>query len=666
VILISIDTCRADVLSCYGYDRKTTPYIDEFAEDATLFENAISAVPITLPSHCSMLTGTIPPYHGVRSNMGQRLMPTNQTLAETLQAWGYATGAVVSAFVLDHQHGLDQGFDDYADTFRPGPDGRPPNERGAAETTEVAIKWLRERADQNNLFLFVHYYDPHLPYQPPQEFLDRFGNGEWDRYAGEVAYVDRQIGLVLAELKRLDLYDDALIIITSDHGEMMGEHGEMGHQFFIYQPAVRVPLIMKLPGQSVGRRVTEMVGLVDVLPTVCSSVGAEAPTSLDGRDLSACLAGSAEPPGGSRTMYAESVAPRRFDANELWGLVGKQWKYIYTTRPELYDLPRDPGEAQDLYAQEPDRARAMEDQLRDILKTRTRQVSPAGTQIDSEARQRLESLGYVGQDYDANETVGLSQSRQDPKDVVSYHSRFQQVVAWKETGQFQDAIVLCRELVAERDEFSTVQLFLARLLSSTSQQVDVPEERLTESLRHYDAAIALKNTDASAFSSRGLAHQLLGDQEKALADYNHAVDLEPTVVETYLSRATLLGGMKRWDAALSDLHQAVKLDPENPRARDMRDRLVSFLAEWRSFLAQTSQAIETSPEGVGLYVRRAIALDQLGRTDDALADCDQAMGLLAPGPSPQREKLEQLARTIRQGTPPRGQLPADMFGPPGR
>ena len=649
VILISIDTCRADVLSCYGCDRQTTPHIDALAEQATLFENAISPVPITLPSHCSMLTGTIPPYHGVRSNMAYRLMPTNQTLAESLQASGYATGAVVSAFVLDGRYGLDQGFDDYDDTFRPEPDGRRPNERGAAETAEVAIEWLRDHVDQEKLFLFLHYYDPHLPYQPPPAFLDRFGSTQWDRYAGEVAYVDQQIGVVLKELKRLGLYDDAMIIITADHGEMMGEHGEMGHQFFIYQSAVRVPLIVKLPGQLAGRRVKEVVGLVDVLPTVCSFAGVETPASLDGRDLSAYLTDQPAPADG-RPYYCESIVPRRYNANELWGLVEAGWKFIETTRPELYDLRQDPAEARNLYNQHEGRARAMEDRLKDIFASRSRNLLPSPVQISREARQRLESLGYVGFGYDTSQPEGattFNRSRQDPKDVVSYHSRFQQAVAWKETGQYDQALELGRELVIERDDVFTVQIFLARLLSSTAQHLDDPEARLAESLGHYNAAIELNSADSSAFAFRGVVRELLGDREGAQADYSHVIDSQPTVAENYVRRAMLLGGMKRWDDALNDLRQAAQLDPEDERAKTMRARLSAFRTKWQDALAQTSRAIEANPTEVGLYVRRAISLDQLGRTDDALADCNRAVSLLPPGADRQRTKIEQLAQIIR-------------------
>ena len=666
ILLISIDTLRADTLGCYGYPRDTSPNLDALAGQATLFEKVVSPVPITLPSHCSMMTGTITPYHGVRNNLAYRLMPVNQTLAESLNASDYTTGAVVSSFVLNHRYGMDQGFDSYDDAFQNAADRGFGAERFATEASDAALTWLGANTDAENFFLFLHYYDPHLPYEPPKAFRDRFGESERDRYDGEVAYVDEQIGRVLDDLKRRGLYDAMLIIVTADHGEMLGEHGEMGHQFFIYESAVKVPLIIKLPGQRDARRVTGTVGLVDLMPTVCSLVGIDVPTSLDGRDLSAQLTESAEPIDDDRSFYSESVVPRRYGAGELWGLVGQRWKYIHTTRPELYDLQSDPGEARDLHDQEPGRARAMDDQLRKLLKDRARNVLPTDTQISREARQRLESLGYVGLGYDADQPGGaynFDRTRHDPKDLVSYHSRFQAAIAFKAAGEFEEAIPICRQLAAERDDVFTVQIFLARLLSSTFRQAPSSEDRLAEAVRHYDAAIGMNDADASAFSSRGLAHQLLGDREKALADYGRAIELQPTMVEHYVNRAKLLGLMKRWDEVLDDLKKAASLDPENARVPVMRDRLASFLAKWRQIGVGATQAIKQNPRDVGLYVRRAIALDQLGRTQDALADCRRALDLLPPMAADQREKIQQLIATIQQGTFPRGDLPPEMFAP---
>lgn len=276
IVLISIDTCRADYLSCYGYPRKTTPNIDDLAKEGILFENVISPVPLTLPGHASMLTGTIPPYHGVHNNTDYKLASSNVTLAERLKEAGYTTSAFISAFVLDSQFGLNQGFDTYNDDFEDRHMAANISERKAAEVSRLGAGWLENNRDRD-FFLFLHYYDPHNPYEPPQPFsTDYAGN----LYAGEIAYTDHCIGQIIAKLKELALYESTLIIVTGDHGEMLGEHGEKDHGFFIYQSAIKVPLIFKLPRPGRTKTVSSPVGLIDILPTVCRLLGIEPPLHI--------------------------------------------------------------------------------------------------------------------------------------------------------------------------------------------------------------------------------------------------------------------------------------------------------------------------------------------------------------------------------------------------
>ena len=250
VILISIDTCRADYLGCYGYSQEITPNIDNLAEEGVLFFNTFSPVPITLPAHSSMLCGTTPPYHGTHDNNDYRLDPSNVTLAEILQKNGFSTGAVISAFVLDSKFGLNQGFDYYNDRFENKSHALSINERKAEEASRLAVNWIVDHKNEK-FFLFLHFFDPHQVYEPPEPFLSKFKDNP---YAGEIAYTDNCVGEIIQKLKALGLYDSSLIVITSDHGEMLGEHGEMTHSYFIYQSAVKVPLIFNLPGLFKGKR----------------------------------------------------------------------------------------------------------------------------------------------------------------------------------------------------------------------------------------------------------------------------------------------------------------------------------------------------------------------------------------------------------------------------
>ncbi|MHC4207633.1 MAG: sulfatase, partial [Planctomycetota bacterium] len=358
VVLISIDTCRSDYLSCYGYPRQTTPNIDQIADQGVLFENTISPVPITLPAHCTMMTGTIPPYHGVRNNIGYQLSQSDQTLAEMLSAEDFRTAAIVSAFVLDSKFGMAQGFETYNDRFVDVRHALSGDERIGEETSRFALEWLDEHQSEK-FFLFLHYYDPHDDYEAPEPFAAEYADNP---YAGEIAYTDHCIGRVINKIKEAGLYDSSLIIITGDHGEMLGEHGELTHTYFVYQSAVKVPLIFKLPGQTKSRRIPDCVGLVDILPTICGLLGIDKSDGIQGRDLSPHFKG--KPPfDKNRALYSESIVPTRYGANALMALTTERYKYIQSTRPELYDITRDPNEQNNLFEQQPECGTSFENQL---------------------------------------------------------------------------------------------------------------------------------------------------------------------------------------------------------------------------------------------------------------------------------------------------------------
>jgi len=302
VVLISLDTCRPDRLSCYGYPKKTTPNIDRLAAHGVLFANAYTPIPTTLPAHCSMMTGQIPPIHGVFSQ-GVFLPPAAHTLAETLKTEGFTTGAFTSSFVLDSRFSMDQGFDTYDDDFPDSPYNA--RRRPGDQTSARAMKWLEDNADANRLFLFAHYFDAHAHFGSyvdtkgsffsPVPLTEDFTN---DPYASGVAFADHCVGMVIDKLKELGLYESTLIIITGDHGEMLGEHGEDYHGYFIYESNIRVPLVIRLPNQTQARRVEDAVGLIDILPTVCSLLNIPPPHVCPVR-ISAPIFGPRRPPTGS-------------------------------------------------------------------------------------------------------------------------------------------------------------------------------------------------------------------------------------------------------------------------------------------------------------------------------------------------------------------------------
>ncbi|MGH8459164.1 MAG: sulfatase, partial [Nevskiales bacterium] len=340
VILITVDTLRADRVGAYGYSKARTPNLDGLAASGVRFERAFSPVPITLPSHACMLTGTYPMRNGMHDFSGNRLDPAMPTLATVLKAQGYATGAVVGAAVLDRRFGLNNGFDFYYDNFdfnRMLETNLDAMERPGNLVMDQALAWLRKNSSRR-FFLWVHLYDPHHPYNPPAPYNTQLA----DPYDGEIAFADAQVGRLLRYLKLGGLLSNTLIVLAGDHGEGLGEHGEKTHGFFIYNSTLQVPLLMKLPSSAVAGKklVADAVSLVDVMPTVLEALRLPAPPQVQGRSLLPLLKSKGE--ADASPLYAESYLPRlHFNWSELRGIQSGNYRLIDGPKPELYDLSRD-------------------------------------------------------------------------------------------------------------------------------------------------------------------------------------------------------------------------------------------------------------------------------------------------------------------------------------
>jgi len=297
VILVSVDTLRADHLPAYGYREVETPGLSALQKDSVVFDNALSPVPLTLPAHASLFTGLLPYQHGVRDNIGYRLSPKTTTLASFLRQRGYSTGGAVSAFVLDHATGVAEGFDHYRDDIEMRASGEALGQvqRSGAVTEELLEKWIGERAPETPFFAFLHLYEPHSPYDPPEPFKSRYAARPYD---GEIAAADAVVARLLGFLKTRRIYDRAIVVFLSDHGEGLGDHGEDEHGILLYREELRVPLFVKLPGNArAGERIASPAGLVDVFPTVAALLGEKVPLALAGEPL---LAGGAAPRAGRR------------------------------------------------------------------------------------------------------------------------------------------------------------------------------------------------------------------------------------------------------------------------------------------------------------------------------------------------------------------------------
>ena len=550
VVLISIDTCRADFLSCYGYPLQTTPNIDSLASEGIVFENTISPVPFTLPAHCSMLTGTIPPYHRAMDNSDYILSGDNVTLAEILKEKGFNTGGFVSSFILDSRFGIGQGFDVYVDDFDDSSSSTGINERIGGETTGLALEWLEQNKDAKN-FMFLHYYDPHFTYDPPEPFLSKFKNATrlsnvtvdilpqfFGRYAGEIAYADHCIGQVIAKLKELGMYDSTMIIITSDHGEMLGQHGEFSHGFFIYQPAIKVPLVIKLPGYREPIRVKNTVGLIDIVPTVCSALKIKSDEAVQGVDL---LDYTDEKFQGhpDRHLYCQSFESTKYGANSLMGVVGDRYKYLQTTRPELYDLAGDPGELKNLAPEQVNRGRILQDKLRQVLEESGRiNDANTGASVSAEMIERLESLGYIGGGIE--EDFSFDSDKEDPKDLVDYHVRMMATGFHVHSKEYDMARKECEKLIADRPSYFRPWFVLGKIAAN--------EEKYEEAAEYLGKSIELNPEHVQSLQGLAAAYDKLGRDDDVMAQCVRILEIRPNHVEAYFKLSKLFYEKSEFDA----------------------------------------------------------------------------------------------------------------------
>ena len=570
VILISIDTCRADYLGCYGYPHKITPNVDAIAEEAVLFDYALTPVPLTLPGHASMLTGTIPPYHGVHYNIGYRLEESNLTVAEILRQNRYTTGAIISSFVLDARFGLAQGFDSYNDRFVEPIESFYRSERRGDEVSRFACAWLEKHRNEP-FFLFLHYYDPHTEYNPPEPFASIFKD---NLYAGEIAYTDYCIGQVIKKLKDLNIYDSTLLIITSDHGESLFEHSEYEHGYFIYQSTVHVPLIIRVPGGPRGKRVKETVGLIDIVPTICSMLGITPPSTTHGTDLSGFLGKKREAKKNERYIYCESLLPTRYGCSPLFGVVNDRWKYIQAPTPELYDFIKDPGEKENLADKDSKRCRFLQNHLKLIMDEQLRtDRSDDKFVLDEEARKRLESLGYVAgiglsEDFEFGSTKG------DPKDSIRLHEQIMLIRTLIKNKQYSKAEAICNQILAERPEYILNSFLLGQIAMGKN---NIPESiaHFSEFLSQADAAGDYSKDESLHFLKRyvGKAHNNLGrafarqeNFSRAIVHYKKALEIEPDSANAYYNLGNVFLKRGELDEAIKHYTKALDLAPDLPEA----------------------------------------------------------------------------------------------------
>lgn len=609
VLIITIDTLRADRVGIYGATNVETPNLDRLAREGAWAPQSDVPVPLTRPSHVSLFTGRYPSEHGIRDNLSAPLSADVPLLSGIFQQAGFATAAFVSSSVLDRQSGLARGFDVYSDRFDKGAD-----QRTADVVTAEAIGWLKS-PPKPKFFAWIHLYDPHAPYTPPEPYASRYAGRPYD---GEVAFCDEQVGRVVTALRETGALDNTLVIVTSDHGEALGEHGEDVHGYFVYEATLRVPLIVRGPGVSPGGRLESVARTIDLFPTVLDLMGVNANQASSGRSLGPALRGgklSDEP------AFAESLVPLlHYGWSDLRSVRDGRWKYILAPRPELYDLGADPGELRNLAGEQDARARAMRSGLETQLRKERSSPKSADTSgISPDALERLGALGYVNPGGSFDKKSGGA----DPKDKLdeykSLSGLMQQALVAMRAGRSAEAVQRLREVSRRGLDSYEVHFYLGRALAGGQQWRDAATE--------YEKAT--KKFPAGAESWRGLGESriALNDPRGAVRAFERLVSVAPRDPVALMQLGESYRDLARWGDATEAIQRALALDPGPAQYWHSLGTVLGSGGKMSEAEHAFAEAVKREPSN-GLYrYNHGLALQQLGRRDEAALEFHQAQSL---------------------------------------
>jgi arylsulfatase A-like enzyme/Flp pilus assembly protein TadD len=546
ILLITLDTTRADRLGCYGYTKGKTPNLDALARQGARFEDVYCQVPLTLPSHCSIMTGAYPYAHNVHNNGTYELGSDQVTIAKTLKEKGFHTAAVVASFSVDSRFGLAQGFDVYEDNFQTGLPFKPLNsERKAEEVANIFSAWLDKQAAEP-FFAWVHFFDPHLPYQPPPPFSQEFAAEPYD---GEIAYMDEYVGKVIEKLREKNLLGRTLVIAAGDHGEGFGEKVESGHGVFLYDETMRVPLIFysenRIPP---GKVVRSRVRLIDIFPSIMDMLGLPKPEKSQGTSLIPYIEGRRR---GDLESYIETFYPREnFGWSELIGLVRGDWKYIRAPKPELYNLKSDPSELTNAQALSARIASEMNGRLEDLIKGNAGLAAAKGRTLTAEEEERLRSLGYTsfaGQ--------GAKSDYPDPKDKVDLLRLIQQAEGDDFEGRYQEAADIYGKLVTLIPDSPACYVNLA--LSQARLK------RFDETIRTLQQGIARIPNSVILLARLGHTYLVTGRLQEAYNTMAEVLKLNPKYVDALTVSAGVLDTVGKKEEARAFYERAIAIEPEN-------------------------------------------------------------------------------------------------------
>ncbi len=606
VLLVTIDTLRADRLGCYGFSLARTPNLDRLAREGVRFEDVTAVAPITLPSHTSLMTGLLPPAHGVRDNGTYALGAGAVTLAERLKAAGWATHALVSALVLNRRYGLDQGFDSYDDDLwgEDVPKLFLIRDRPARKTADRLLDWLegwKRGGRAKPFFAWVHFFDPHQPYEP--EVQDR--PLAPTPYDAEIAGVDRALGRVLEKLRQDGLLEDTVVVVTGDHGESLGEHGEKTHGVFVYDATVRVPLLFRFPRLLPRGRVYQgPVSSVDVAPTLLGLLGLPGGEETEGTSLLPALRGEAPPP--ARPQYCESLLSEvGFGMAPLHSVRSGGFKYVRAPRPELFDLAADPKELVNLYDRDRRRAALLDDVLgRTMDASARRSVAADASPMSKETMEALRALGYL-----APPGVSQSLSGMDPKDGMPLYAKLEDARHEAQQKRWGESERLLREVLAALPANVSARNVLGLVL--------IRQERLEEAKAVYAASLSQDPKQARVLSMLGTIGLLEGNLDEAEQAYRAALEVTPGFVEAMANLGFIAQARNRWEEARAWYDRAAALDPGFPRGNKLSGDLWFERGDYRKALLNYREVLHAKPNDFEALLQAGTCQRRLGHARGA-------------------------------------------------
>ncbi len=566
-----------------------------------------------------MLTGTYPMRSGMHDFSANKLNPEQPTLASVLKQAGYATGAVVAAAVLDSRFGLNHGFDFYYDHFefsRLDEKNLDEMERSGNEVTDLTLDWLGKtflaKSAPQKFFLWMHLYDPHFPYNPPEPYKHEYADRPYD---GEIAFADAQVGRLVRYLKEKGIYDNTVIVLAGDHGESLGEHGEKTHGFFIYNATMHVPLIIRVPGSPGGRTVADPVSLVDLMPTMLGAVGVEVPAEVQGKSLLARVRGDeAQAADRERSVYGETFLPRiHFNWSELRGAENTKYHFIDAPKPELYDLAKDPGETHNLLGEKKAVAEEMRAKLAAIIRDYGAGKELAEkTGLDPALMERLKSLGYAafsgGGDSDRDLTIS-GRGLPDPKDRIEAYEEFSDAMAASQHGRYEESIEKLKSMI--KTEPNSVPAHYMQGLNYYRLK------RFPEAVQELEKTVQLSPDYALAVFNLGMAQAHAGEIDAAIATLQRALELDGSNFEAAFNLGVAYLQKRDLESAAGAFRKSVTANPEFARGHRALGETLLYQGKLDDAIAELRRAVEIAPDEPDMHTSLAKALEAKGLTAEA-------------------------------------------------